>query len=273
MRGGIAAHDPSEPATICDVLNERWIMLRKLVTGRQLWMTLLVIVGALILSRLGIWQLDRLAQRRAFNSSLNTRTAQPALTLTGAVIDPAMLEYRRVAVRGVYDPAQEIVLRNRELDGTPGVHVLTPLRLSGSDTAVLVDRGWIPRDQADPAARSAFAAPPGEVLVSGIARRSQDHGGGPQDPPLGPDRKRLDAWFQVNTARIQQQTGYPLLPIFIEQQPAASNPALPRPVATADLGEGPHMGYAVQWFAFAIILVVGYIGFIYSQNRQAPDRP
>ena len=84
-------------------------------------MTLLVMIGALILGRLGIWQLDRLAQRRALNSSLNTRMAQPAIMLTAEAIDPNALEYRRVEVRGVYDPAQEIVLRNRELDGTPGV--------------------------------------------------------------------------------------------------------------------------------------------------------
>src|SRR4051794_19916360 len=243
-------------------------MMRIFFTGRRLWMTLLVIIGALILGRLGIWQLDRLAQRRAFNSSLNTRMAQPPLPLTGAAIDPEALEYRRVEVRGVYDPAQEIVLRNRELDGTPGVHVLTPLRLSGSNIAVLVDRGWIPRDQAELAARKAFAAPPGELLITGIARRTQDQSaGGPQDPPLGPDRKRLDAWFHVDVTRIQQQIGSPLLPIFIEQQPAPGAPALPRRVATADLGEGPHMGYAVQWFAFAIILVGGYIAFIYTQAK------
>jgi surfeit locus 1 family protein len=244
-------------------------MIRKLFTGRQLWMTLLVIVGAIMLSRLGMWQLDRLAQRRAFNSSLKARMAQPALALAGAAIDPDALEYRRVEVRGVYDPRQEIVLRNRELDGTPGVHILTPLRLSGSDTAVLVDRGWLPRELAEPAARKAFAAPPGEVLVTGIARRSQENVGGPQDPPLGPQRPRLDAWFRVNIASIQEQTGYPLLPIFIEQQPALGDPMLPRPVATADLGEGPHMGYAVQWFGFAIILVVGYIAFISTQAKWA----
>ena len=249
-------------------------MMRNFFTGRRLWMTPLVVIGALILCRLGIWQLDRLAQRRALNSSVNTRMAQPALTLTGAAIDPDALEYRRVEVRGVYDPAQEIVLRNRELDGAPGVHILTPLRLSGSDSAVLVDRGWIPREQAGTAARSAFAAPPGQVLVTGIARRSQDErAGGPQDPPLAPDRARLDAWFHVDTTRIQQQAGYPLLPIFIEQQPAPGEPALPRLIATADLGEGPHMGYAVQWFAFAIILVVGYIAFIYTKTRRAPGPP
>jgi surfeit locus 1 family protein len=243
-------------------------MITLFFTGRRLWMTLLVLVGTLVLCRLGLWQLDRLAQRRAINSSLNARMAQPAVRLDGAAIDPDALEYRRVEARGVYDSAQEIVLRNRELDGIAGVHVLTPLRISGSTTAVLVDRGWVPRDQADPAKRSAAAAPPGEVLVSGIARRSQENLGGPQDPPLGPDRPRLDAWFRVNIAGIQEQAGYPLLPIFIEQQPAPGDPELPRRTPITDLGEGPHMGYAVQWFAFAIILLVGYIVFTYQQARR-----
>jgi surfeit locus 1 family protein len=250
-------------------------MITHFFRGRRLWMTLLVIAGALGLARLGIWQLDRLAQRRAINSSLKARMAEPVLPLEGTAIDPDALEYRRVEVRGVYDAAQEIVLRNRELDGVPGVHILTPLRISGSEAAVLVDRGWIPRDLSDPAARREFAAPPGEVLVAGIARRSQENAGGPQDPPLGPDRPRLDAWFRVNIAAIQQQTGYTLLPIFVEQQPAAPSAemppgeaALPRPVATVDLGEGPHLSYAIQWFAFAIILVAGYITFTYQQARR-----
>jgi surfeit locus 1 family protein len=243
-------------------------MIRLFFTGRRLWMTLLVLVGTLVLCRLGIWQLDRLAQRRAINSSLNARMAQPPMLLDGGAIDADALEYRRVEARGVYDTAQEIVLRNRELNGIAGVHVLTPLRISGTTVAVLVDRGWVPRDQADPAKRSAAAAPTGEVLVGGIARRSQENLGGPQDPPLGPDRPRLDAWFRVSIPGIQQQAGYPLLPIFIEQQPAPGDPELPRRTPIADLGEGPHMGYAVQWFAFAIILLVGYIIFTYQQARR-----
>ncbi|HJZ50298.1 MAG TPA: SURF1 family protein [Roseiflexaceae bacterium] len=243
-------------------------MIKLFFTGRRLWMTLLVIAGALVLGRLGIWQLDRLAQRRAINNSLNARMAQPAFTLSGTAIDPAALEYRRVEARGVYDTAQEIVLRNRELDGRPGVHILTPLRISGSQIAVLVDRGWIPHEQAEPEARGVFAAPPGEVTIVGVAQRSQENTGGPQDPPLGPDRPRLDAWFRVNIASIQQQAGYPLLPVFIEQQPAPGDPALPRRVATTDLGEGPHLSYAIQWFAFAITLLVGYVAFTYQQTRR-----
>src|SRR5262245_22424366 len=119
-------------------------MLKTLFTGRQLRMTILVFVGVVVLCRLGIWQLDRLAQRRALNARIDSRMAAPAMPLTGAPVDPDALDYRRVELRGVYDPSQEIMLRNRSLDGVPGGHLITPLRLNGSDKAVLVDRGWVP---------------------------------------------------------------------------------------------------------------------------------
>jgi surfeit locus 1 family protein len=243
-------------------------MLKLLFTGRRLWLTLLVLAGALICCRLGIWQLDRLAQRRAQNTLINERLARPIVALDGAPIDPVALDYQRVEARGVYDPTQEIVLRNRALNGSPGVRVLTPLRLDGTDTAVLVDRGWLPLELAAPATRQTYAALPGLVVVQGVARRSQSNAGGPQDPPLPAGESRRDAWFRVDIAEIERQVGYRLLPVFIEQQPAPGDPELPRRVATSDLGEGSHMSYTVQWFSFAIILVIGYLAWTYQQQKR-----
>ncbi len=249
-------------------------MLKTLFTGRRLLMTLLVVVGVGVLCRLGIWQLDRLAQRRATNALINGRMAEPAVPLAAASANPAELEYRRVELRGTYDPDQEMVLRSRALDGIPGVHILTPLRLSGSDAAVLVNRGWVPMAQAAPEARRALAEP-GEVVVQGVVRLSQEEQGAPHDLPLGPDRPRLDAWFRVNIPRIQQQISYPLLPVFVQIQPAPGDPLLPRRIPVTDLGEGSHFGYAVQWFAFALILLVGYLSFTYQQLHKpaAGKRP
>jgi surfeit locus 1 family protein len=170
--------------------------------------------------------------------------------------------------RGVFDSNQEIVQRNRALEGAPGVHVLTPLHLSGSDTTVLVDRGWIPQSESAPNMRQVYSAPQGEVLVQGQIRSSQEHVGAPFDPPFTADRPRIDAWFHVDIARIAQQTGYPLLPIFIEQLPAPGDPALPRRDPTIDLGEGPHLSYAIQWFSFAVILLVGYLAATYRQPKR-----
>jgi surfeit locus 1 family protein len=241
-------------------------MLKDLFRGRRLLITTLVLAGAVVLCRLGIWQLDRLAQRRAINATIAARMSDPPVPLTKALAEMDGQEYRRVEVRGVFDSSQEIVQRNRALNGAPGVHVLTPLRLSGSDAAVLVDRGWLPQGESTPDTRRAYAAPTGEVQVQGQIRRSQEDAGAPFDPPLSADRPRLDAWFHVDTTRIGQQTGYQLLPVFIEQLPAPGDLALPRPDPTTDLGEGPHLSYAIQWFSFALILLVGYVAFVYRQR-------
>jgi surfeit locus 1 family protein len=238
-------------------------MFRALFRGRRLWLTPLVLIGVAILVRLGFWQLDRLAQRRAINAALAARMAEPPVPLTPAIAGAADQEYRHVEARGVFDSSKEIVQRNRALDGAPGVHVLTPLRLAGSDAAILVDRGWLPQAESAPEARQRYAAPTGEVVVVGQLRHSQDNSSPPYDPPFSADRPQLDAWFHVDVGRIQQQAGYPLLPAYIEQLPAPGDLALPRRDPLTDLGEGPHLSYAIQWFAFALILLVGYLVMTY----------
>ncbi|MGC8780654.1 MAG: SURF1 family cytochrome oxidase biogenesis protein, partial [Anaerolineae bacterium] len=91
----------------------------------------------------------------------------------------------------------------------------------------------------------------------------------PADPPLGPDRPRLDAWFRVDLPRIQEQMPYPLLPVFLEEEtPAGVAPRwLPRPDPDIRLDEGSHLLYAVQWAAFAGILAAGYAFFFQARAK------
>jgi surfeit locus 1 family protein len=249
--------------------------------GGWLWATLGVIVLAALFVRLGFWQLDRLQQRRAANAHLVARLNQAPVVLDAAgvkAVNPVVDDLRRGKVQGTYDFSQEIVLRNQALNGAPGVHVITPLHITGSDVAVLVDRGWIPFDQSS--SRGSFDTPAGMVQVSGIVHASQARLNtlSPADPPLGPDRPRLDEWFRVDIPRIQQQVPYKLLPIYLEAgefDPAlalAGAPAvvpssvLPQPDIEIDLSEGPHLSYAIQWFAFALIGLVGYGALFYQRE-------
>ncbi len=225
---------------------------------------LLLIVGVVIIAPLmlglGVWQLARLNEQRALNAQIRARLALPPLTLTGAPLtDTAQLEYRRVTVTGVYDFANEIVLRNRAYQAAPGVHVLTPLRLAGEQTAALVDRGWIPYTQSASEARSVYQQPVGEVTLAGLARRSQVRASPllPADPPLGPDVPRLEAWYWVNLEQIQAQLPYALLPVLVELEASPDRTKLPVAGYEVDLTDGPHLSYALQWFAFAAIAVVG----------------
>lgn len=233
-----------------------------LFNRRWWWTTLLVIAAMGVLVRLGLWQLDRLAQRRAFNARVMAQQAAAPLTLDDQSFGSNLLdmEYRAVVVTGEYDHAQQVLLRNQVWDDQPGAHLLTPLVISGTDRAVLVDRGWIPSEDSTPDKRGQYDEP-GIVTVRGVVRRPQtrpDFGGAP-DPQLTPGQTRLDAWNIVNLERISRQVSLSLLPVYIQQAPDPAWTALPyRSQPQLDLSEGPHFSYALQWFTFAAILAVGY---------------
>jgi surfeit locus 1 family protein len=145
-----------------------------LFSRRWILTTLLAIAAIGVLIRLGVWQLDRLAQRREFNARVVAQQQAEPLTLDNATLaaDLLNMEYRAVVVTGQYDFAQQVVLRNQAWQTLPGVHVLTPLVISGTDQAVLVDRGWIPQEDATPDKRNKYDEP-GRVTVRGVLRRPQ----------------------------------------------------------------------------------------------------
>jgi surfeit locus 1 family protein len=230
----------------------------------------LVAVLTIAFLLLGVWQLQRRSQRLAANAEITARLQQPEIAVTGEPLDPVEADLRRATVRGVFDYSQEIVLRNRTWNELPGVHVLAPLRITGGDTAVLVDRGWIPYDAAAPADRAEFHNAEGEVEVYGILRQSQTRPSSlaPADPLPSPDH-RVDNWHRVDLPKIRQQLPYPLLDVYLEEDtPPGQTPRMfPKPQPDISLDEGPHLAYAIQWFAFALIAVGGYTAF-YSQRNQ-----
>lgn len=239
--------------------------------GRWLWATLFILVAAACTSALCLWQLGRLQQRRAANALILARMNQPALRLDGGALDADAANLRRAVVVGTYDYTQEIVLRNRTYGEAPGVHLLVPLRIAGSPAAVLVDRGWIPFELATEDQRATFHNATGEVEVGGVLRLSQARISrfSPADPALGPARPRLAAWFRVDLPRIQEQTPYPLLSLFLEEEtPAGAEPRwLPRPDPDIRLDEGAHLFYAIQWAAFTGILLLGYAFFFHTRTK------
>jgi surfeit locus 1 family protein len=219
---------------------------------------------------LGFWQLARLGERRAANAEALAILAQNPTTLTGEEADPGALAGRKVRLRGTFLNEASVVLRGRKSDsGVDGVHLLTPLLLTGSGRAVLVDRGWLPSSQRGPGL-AAYAVPR-EVSIEGIARPPQirpDSPLAPRDLPL-PGESRVEAWVRVDVAGLQRQVDAPLLPLFVEALPAEGDPPLPRPADPRALDEGPHLGYALQWFAFAAMLAVVYAALIRQELRRA----
>lgn len=239
-------------------------------TKRWILTTLLVLLGAAVCIRLGIWQLDRLDQRRAFNAQVTSMRALPPLELAESVpSDISTQDYRAVIVRGTFDFANQVAIRNQYLNEAYGYNLLTPLRLADG-SAVLVDRGWIPAEGNDSPQGWRRYDGPEQAQVEGVIRLGQAAAslGGRTDPPLAAGQTRLDFWSFVNLDRLALQIPYPIAPVYI-QQSVQAGPNLPVPhPEEIELTEGPHFGYALQWFTFATILVLGYPFFLRKQETE-----
>jgi len=210
---------------------------------------------------LGFWQLQRLADRRARNAAIERERSRSAVLITSAFGDGAVTSYVPVRASGTFDPDREVIVYGRSLDGEPGHLVVTPLLL-GDGTAVLVIRGWVPFDHQT--APVADAAPPtGEITIRGFL--VPDEGDGSTVPDEHGVLGRLDV------QGIRSTLPYPILPLAIrlteQTQPQTSE--LPVPIPPEELSDGPHLSYAIQWFTFATIAVVG-AEILLRRERRGP---
>lgn len=242
------------------------MLLRKML-GRKWWFTtLLVLLGTALCVRLGIWQLDRLDQRRAFNSQVETMRAMSVLDLNNADVESVEgMEWRSAVVSGEYDFANQIALRNRYNGDQYGYNIMTPLLFNG--TAVLVDRGWIPADGNSAPDDWRKYDEPGEVTVKGQIRLGQGkpaYGGVPDALPA--DGSPLWVWNNADVEKIALQMPYPVLNVYLQPDVDEGDNTPPIPFQPElELTEGPHFGYALQWFTFATILFVGYPFYLRKQ--------
>ncbi len=228
-------------------------------TSRRAAIVGLMLIAAVFL-RLGFWQLGRRAERREANAAALAAREKPPLRLAaGPDWTAEELSDRWVEATGTYDREFEIVLRGQSFQGSPGVLLVTPLRLEASDSAVLVLRGFVPSPDAVRADLGSLEEP-GTVRVRGIA-----------SPIASGHGQRLESggratWARLDLTELRKRSPYPLLPIVIRQAPDSTLPRVPRRLAPPELGEGPHLNYAIQWFLFAgmavafAVLVVGRTG-------------
>jgi surfeit locus 1 family protein len=240
-------------------------LFKALFNRRWWWSTLLVLLGMAVLVRLGFWQLDRLAQRRAHNAEIAQQLALPPLSLTDTALpgDLTSIKYRRVTALGTFDFSHQIGLKLQNWMGTPGIHLITPLVIEGSPQAVLVDRGWIPIDQAAAENWSQFDEV-GPVTVTGFTKLSQPLPARTGNAAQATSAEPQLEWYRVDIGAIQAQMPYKLLPIYVLQSPTGdANANLPYRVEPEfDLSDGPHLGYAIQWYIFSLILGTMYVYYI-----------
>lgn len=243
-------------------------------TARPRWVILLAALALMALTaRLGWWQLDRAAQKLALQAAIEAQADAPALPATALPVSEAESErqrFRRITLRGQWLAEHTVYLENRQMQGRPGFFVLTPLKLPAGD-AVLVQRGWLPRDMLDRTRIAPYRTAEGEVQVEGriVAWPSRLTALGAE--ASGAIRQNLD--FADEAARVNRA----LRPFAIAEldPPGDAKDGLLRdwPMPAVDVHK--HYGYAAQWFALCALTAGLYVWFqlIRPRRRQLAAGP
>lgn len=251
-------------------------ILQPLFKWQWLFFILLVLSVVTLFVNFGLWQLRRHAQKVAYNGAIESRFNNQALSfeqlkanfILDADIDAEdAAAYRAVSITGRYDASQELLVRNRDYEGRSGYHVVTPL-LYTDGKAILIDRGWVDAELERREQLSIADAPEGEVEIQGILLAEHD-------PPTGrigakdPAEGILKKVFWVDVERLSQQMPYELEPAYIRLKSQVPTQEFPLPAPIPELSNGPHIDYALQWFAFALITIGGTIALLYQTVKKA----
>ena len=236
--------------------------VKALFSRKWIVSTIVVFLGMLLLIRLGIWQLDRLEQRRAANVELIAALEAPPIDLNDGLPAGELsdLENREVVASGVYDLDDQLILKIQNWQGRAGVHLITPLLLDGSDTAVLIDRGWIPQNEVDEGTVGTYDVTE-SVQVAGYLARSQIISRNQGNTASAGPQSEI---YRVDVEAIQPQLDYEILPMYvIESPPDNELDDLPfNQPRNVEVSEGSHLSYALQWFSFSIMLAVIYVIYV-----------
>ena len=233
------------------------------------------LVGVLIAIacvRLGFWQLDRLDERRERNAQIEARLEQPArpiASLRGEYHDdPEELAYRHAIAEGTYRSEDEFISVGRIYGDVKGALVATPLELSDGSVLIVV-RGIVPGDSVGPPLVG-YETPITPVVIEGRLSAGEEPSRITEPDPVDGD---LTSLSRLDLEFIDEWVEGDVLPfsILLDEQTPAGPGEQPTPIPNEELTEGSHLGYAVQWFAFAIIAFAGAVGLMWRAGRQTED--
>jgi len=223
----------------------------------QRWLVILfgALLGAAVTARLGLWQIDRAQQKRALHALIEQRMAQPPVDGAALAATPdaaAQQHYRPVRLRGHWLAERTVFLDNRQMNGRPGFFVVTPLQVADGG-AVLVQRGWVPRDLAQRTRLPAIDTPAGERELQGRIAPPPARLFEFDAAASGPIRQNLDL------GAFAAEIGVVLKPLSVQELSADADLAQDWALPLLDVSK--HLGYAFQWFALSALITGLYVWF------------
>jgi len=232
---------------------------------------LLVLAGTAVCARLGFWQISRLHEKQAANAAMRAALAAPPVDIERMTPIAAVAE-RRVTLHGRFVASPQVLLAARANGGSPGVAVVTPFRLAGDSSIVLVDRGWLYASDAA-TARPQDYPEPGRDAVTGLAHAIP--AGQPGHPwrRLPGDSTVLWSALALDRDSLAAHIGGPLAGFSVRELPGPGVPNMPRRSEPRPLDEFMHVSYATQWFLFGAILLFGSFFLARSRGRRSDGVP
>jgi surfeit locus 1 family protein len=208
---------------------------------------------------LGNWQTRRAEEKLALGRELDAAGRGPMLSLPAAAVDVRGYAFRRVSVRGEYLPMHTILLDNKVRRGVAGYQVLTPMKIAGGEVAVLVNRGWVAAGTRRDVLPQ-ISTPAGIATVEGVAVVPGSH-------IVELDAKTEDGivWQNLVLARYAKWSGLALQPVVLQQTSDTAD-GLVRVWERPDTGADKHRGYAFQWYALALTLLIIYVALSFKRT-------
>ena len=230
------------------------------MNGRRVWLFVAIaVICAAIFVRLGIWQLHRRQERRARNALVLARLTEPESDAESLPGDTSAIRFRRVHVHGTPDYDHELVYAARSYRGSPGVNLITPVRVPGRDTAVLVNRGWVYSPDGSTVDLAKWRER--DSTFSGYVEELPSRGGS-----MYSGRPNVVARLAYDA--VAKALPYPVAPFYVVVLgDSAIGPDRLARLTVPPLDEGPHLNYAIQWFCFALIALAG-AGVVLKQARE-----
>lgn len=246
-------------------------MYRFLLTPRWLGWLAAALALATVMALLGFWQLSRYEARSEINARIDAADPANPTTLDhvvprprpGQEVGPAPPpggDWSVVSVTGRFDPEREVLVRNRTVAGRVGYEVLVPLVLPDG-AAVIVDRGWVaPSGQGAAERPQVPPVPAGQVTVVGRVRTSEDGARGVERHQGVLQTRRIDI------EALAPHLPYPLYRAYLLEE-APSDPSL-TPIPVRYENAWLNGGYAVQWWIFAGMVLVGFGWLVRREGRR-----
>ncbi|MEO8409384.1 MAG: SURF1 family protein [Propionivibrio sp.] len=240
----------------------------------QFWPTLAAALLIPLFLAAGQWQWNKAEKKAQLQSELETLASGPAIAMPTTLADADALRFRRVTARGHYEPEKQILIDNRTYQGRAGYHVITPLRLEGSDLRVLVNRGWVP-GLAEHHEVPVIDTPNGLVEAEGVAIVPST-----RFFTLGTSAAPANAWQNVwqnlDLQRYAAEVGFPVQPVVLQLDAQSPAGGFVRDWPRPDDRRQVNVGYALQWWSFAATTIFLWLFFNLRRarsGRQSSDTP